>query len=87
MTTTELMNSKLKKPWLLIAAYDVSFDNYLSVEKKYRSYHTQFTNSPGGITFQMNDTLTNLVNQLKNISEHLRELDEQIHKYIRTHQE
>lgn len=87
MSQTIIVNPDLKAPWLLISAYEVAFDNYLNVGKRYQSYSNQFNNHKGGITWQMQQTLVNLNNQLKGISEQLRSLDEKIHHYIKTHQQ
>lgn len=87
MKPTQIINTGLQKRWLLIAAYEVSFDYYLLIKRKYDGLLTPFNNHQSGITHKMQNTLQGLLNQLQGISEKLRELDEAIHNYIKTHQQ
>ncbi len=87
MNPTQIINSKLQKPWLLISCYDVSFDNYINIQNRIRRLCKQISDNKSVVSTKLQDTIANLQDQLDGISQHLRTLDEMIHLYIKTHQE
>lgn len=86
MQPIKIINSTLQKPWLLIACYDVSFDNYLSIHGKLEKLCERLRTAKAETVLQAEVTLSQLRGQLENISQNLRHIDEMIHDYIRTHQ-
>lgn len=86
-TPTQILNSELKKPWLLIASYDVSFDNYLNIQtrkERLQDLLPHITNELAKV--ETESKISMLEGNQKSISQNLRQLDEQIHDYIKDHQ-
>lgn len=82
----EIINRTLQKPWMIITSYDISFDNWLSIQKrieKLEALEKQTISGREGIQ----QKIMHLKTQCEGISDHLRNMDEMIHDYIKGHQE
>src|SRR5712671_1510699 len=69
MKPTSILNRQLQKPWLLISCYDVSFDNYMSIQNRLERLFKQISDSKSAITEKLNETVIHLQAQLQGISE------------------
>jgi len=87
MKATSIINRQLQKPWMLISCYEVSFDNYISIQNRVERLLGQISINPAALTEKLQQTISHLQNQLHGISVHLRILDEMIHDYIKSHQQ
>jgi hypothetical protein len=87
MKPTSILNRQLQKPWLLISCYDVSFDNYISIQNRIQKLCNQISESKSVVTEKLQETISHLQQQLLGISQQLKRLDEMIHDYIKTHQQ
>lgn len=87
MKSTAIINRQLQKPWMLISCYEVSFDNYISIQNRVERLYKQIGFNKSALTAKLQETLTHLQSQLLGISNHLRILDEMIHDYIKSHQQ
>jgi hypothetical protein len=87
MKPTSILNRQLQKPWLLISCYDVSFDNYISIQNRVERLCKQISDSKTVVTAKLQETVSHLQQQLAGISQQLKTLDEMIHDYIKSHQQ
>ncbi len=87
MKSTAILNRQLQKPWLLISCFDVSFDNYISIQSRIKRLCLQTEENKSTVTAKLQETIEHLQRQLEGISQCLRTLDEMIHDYIKTHQQ
>lgn len=87
MKPTKIINTGLQKPWLLIAVYESMFDTCLSLKLQLRKSINAVRNNGRLATWQTKARVEILKDAIKQTSDCLREKDEQIHNYIKTHQQ
>lgn len=88
MSQVEIINRALQKPWMLISCYEVSFNNYLYLESRKQRLQNLLPHAENErAKSEVEEKIFVLEGCQKNTAENLRRLDEQIHNYIKTHQE
>lgn len=68
----------VKKPWMLLASYDVAFDNLLSIQTRIKKLQKSGDSQ---------QRVEHLQKQCESISKNLVMLDGMIHQYISTHED
>lgn len=86
MKPTKIINTGLQKPWLLMAIYESMFDKYLTLKKQlwYVTQGAKSKNLPLTLTTQAR--VERMKERIRETSEALREADQRIHDYIKSHQ-